>query len=115
MNNIDEKSRNATGSKHKLLGAVFLLAGTAIGSGMISLPMVLAKFGIFNTFLIMLAFAVLTYLTAVIRADLNLRAKASVSLTDVGKVFNCKTVGVCGDFMFTLLHFSLMIFNNNVL
>ena len=34
------------------LGAALLLAGTAIGSGMISLPMVLAKFGITPTIII---------------------------------------------------------------
>ncbi|MDE6576341.1 MAG: hypothetical protein K2L24_03020, partial [Opitutales bacterium] len=47
----------------KQLGAIFLLAGTAIGSGILSLPIVLAKFGIVNTCLIMLFFALLTYLT----------------------------------------------------
>ena len=36
----------------KQLGASFLFAGTAIGSGMLSLPMVLAKFGIFNSVMI---------------------------------------------------------------
>jgi amino acid permease len=41
---------------------------------MISLTMVLAKFGIINTIIIMIFFAGLTYITALIRSDLNLNS-----------------------------------------
>lgn len=89
-------------------GAAFLLAGTAIGSGMISLPMVLAKFGIFGTFITMIAFALLTYFTALIRSDLNLNSHAEASLKDVGNFFECSFVGSLGDFMLKLLSFALL-------
>lgn len=92
----------------KQLGASFLLAGTAIGSGMLSLPMVLAKFGIFNSVLIMFAFAVLTYFSALIRADLNILSNPDASLKDVGIFFHCPKTGTFGDILLKLLHFSLM-------
>lgn len=88
--------------------ATFLLAGTAIGSGMISLPMVLAKFGITGTFFIITVFSVLTYLTALIRSDLNLNSHADASLKDVGKFFGCPLIGSLGDFMLKLLSFALL-------
>ena len=92
----------------KQFGAAFLLAGTAIGSGMISLPMVLAKFGIINTCAIMIFFAALTYLTALIRSDLNLNLRAEATLKEVGKAFNCRWAGIFGNFLLILLHFALM-------
>lgn len=91
-----------------LLGAAFLLAGTAIGSGMISLPMVLAKFGIINTIIIMLFFAVLTYITALIRSDLNLNSRAEATLKDVGLDFQCSIIGNLGDILLKLLSFALL-------
>ncbi len=92
----------------KQFGAAFLLAGTAIGSGMISLPMVLAKFGIINTCAIMIFFAALTYLTALIRSDLNLNLHAEATLKEVGRAFDCRWVGIFGNFLLILLHFALM-------
>lgn len=92
----------------KQFGAAFLLAGTAIGSGMISLPMVLAKFGIINTCAIMIFFAALTYLTALIRSDLNLNLHAEATLKEVGKAFDCRWAGIFGNFLLILLHFALM-------
>lgn len=92
----------------KQVGASLLLAGTAIGSGMISLPMVLAKFGIIGTCLIMVLFAGLTYLTALIRADLNLNLYAEATLEDVGCAFGCPKAGFFGNFLLKLLHLTLM-------
>lgn len=92
----------------KQFGAVFLLAGTAIGSGMISLPMVLAKFGIINTCAIMIFFAILTYLTALIRSDLNLNLRVDATLKEVGNAFDCRWAGNFGNFLLVLLHFALM-------
>lgn len=93
---------------HSHMGAAFLLAGTAIGSGMISLPMVLAQFGLTGTCFVMLAFAILTYLTALIRSDLNLNSFAEASLKDAGKAFGCPLSGGVGDFMLKLLSVALM-------
>ena len=88
--------------------AAFLLAGTAIGSGMISLPMVLAKWGLLGTFLVMVALALFTFLTALIRADLNLNTTAEASLQDAGKALGLPWAGRIGDGMLQLLSFALL-------
>lgn len=93
---------------NKKLGGALLLAGTAIGSGVISLPMVLAKLGIVGTCAIMVLFAGLTYLTALIRSDLNLNLDAGATLSDVGLAFGCPRVGNFGNFLLKLLHLALM-------
>lgn len=90
------------------LGPTFLLAGTAIGSGMISLPIVLAKFGIIHCILAVLGFAMLTYLSALVRSDLNLNTNAAATLTEVGQVFHCAIAGQIGDFLLKMLSLSLL-------
>lgn len=92
----------------KQWSAAFLLAGTAIGSGMLSLPLVLAKFGLGFTFLWMLFFAALTYLTALIRSDLNLNTFASATFKDIGQALHCSPLGRLGNLLIKLLHFALM-------
>lgn len=90
------------------LAAAFLLAGTAIGSGMISLPMVLAKFGIIKSCCIMISFAVLTYLTALIRADLNINLHSTATLEECGCYFGCSWAGFLGNILLKLLSFALI-------
>lgn len=92
----------------KQLESAFMLAGTAIGSGMLSLPLVLAKFGIINTCIIMAFFAFFTCLTAFIRADLNLNVHAGATLTQVGEAIGSDQIGIIGDMLLKLLSFALM-------
>lgn len=75
---------------------------------MISLPIVLAKFGITCTYLIMLIFAALTYMTALIRSDLNLNSNAAATLQEIGQILNHPTIGEIGNYFLILLHFALM-------
>ncbi|MBR1734267.1 MAG: hypothetical protein IJ730_02285 [Alphaproteobacteria bacterium] len=92
----------------KQLNAIFLLAGTAIGSGMFSLPIILAKFGIINSCIIILVFALLTYITAIIRAELNLNSQSESTLKEVGIIFNCPKIGFIGDWFLKILSFALI-------
>ena len=92
----------------KLLGSVFLLAGTAIGSGMLSLPIVLSKYGIRLSLLIMLAFTWVTYFSSIIRCDLNIHSDSRFSLQDVGEHFSGNIAKPIGNISFKLLSYSLM-------
>ena len=92
----------------KLLGSVFLLAGTAIGSGMLSLPIVLSKYGIRLSLLIMLAFTWVTYFSSIIRCDLNIHSDSRFSLQDVGEYFSGNIAKQIGSISFKLLSYSLM-------
>lgn len=92
----------------KLLESVFLLAGTAIGSGMLSLPIVLSKYGIRLSLLIMLAFTWVTYFSSIIRCDLNIHSDSRFSLQDVGEYFSGNIAKQVGSISFKLLSYSLM-------
>lgn len=90
------------------LGPSLLLAGTAIGSGMLSLPIVLAKFGITYSIIFVGLFAILTYFSALVRSDLNLNTDAAATLMEVGQAFHCPRSGCFGDFLLKILSFALM-------
>lgn len=95
-------------SSKNLMGASFLLAGTAIGSGMISLPMVLAKFGLLRSFVIIIAFALLTFMTALIRIDLNASCPKEATLSAAGRRMGLPKIGQLGDQCIILLSLALM-------
>ncbi|MDR1982677.1 MAG: hypothetical protein LBQ08_02680 [Holosporaceae bacterium] len=92
----------------KQLGAIFLLAGTAIGSGMISLPIVLVNFGIIGSLLLMLFFCWVTYVSAMIRCELNIHSQADFSLKDVGLFFGEPISANIGDACIKILSFALL-------
>lgn len=92
----------------KQLNAIFLLAGTAIGSGMLSLPIVLARYELFFSCIIMCLFAWLTYFTSTIRTDLNINSDPNFSLRDVGKYFSGNVASKIGSTSLKLLSYSLI-------
>ncbi|MBA2367985.1 MAG: amino acid permease [Candidatus Protochlamydia sp.] len=93
---------------YKKIGAIFLVAGTCIGSGMIALPMVLAKLGIVPSMLLMLAIWSIMYYTSLINLELNLQAKHGLSLGELGKRFSGKTAELIGTVSLKVLSYSLL-------
>jgi tyrosine-specific transport protein len=93
---------------YKKIGAVFLVAGTCIGSGMIALPMVLAKLGLAPSMLLMLAIWFIMYYTSLINLELNLQAKHGLSLGELGRRFSGKTAELIGTISLKLLSYSLL-------
>ena len=92
----------------KLLGSVLLLAGTAIGSGMLSLPVAHAKYGIFLSSIIMCITTWITYFSSIIRCELNVHSDARFALRDVGMYFSGSAASKMGSIAFKLLSYSLM-------
>ncbi|MDR1234416.1 MAG: hypothetical protein LBJ92_04735 [Holosporales bacterium] len=92
----------------KQLKAISLLAGTAIGSGMISLPIVLANFGIIGSLLLMLFFCWVTYVSAMIRCDLNAKSKDDFNLKDVGLFLGSRVSAHIGDIFLKIMSFALL-------
>ncbi|MDR0406868.1 MAG: hypothetical protein LBH38_02165 [Holosporales bacterium] len=92
----------------KSLSAAFMLAGTAIGSGMISLPIVLSRMGILPALGLIGACAVVTYFSALVRAELNLQSHCAFTLEDVGLKFSGKIAALIGNVSLKLLQFSLL-------
>ena len=92
----------------KQLSAIALLAGTAIGSGMLSLPLILAKYGLLFGCVMMIAFVWVAYFSSIIRAELNVYSKADFSLKDVGTHFSGKVASQIGSVSLKLLSYSLI-------
>jgi len=93
---------------HKQIGAVLLVAGTCIGSGMIALPMVLAKLGIIPSALLMIFIWYIMYYTSLINLELNLQAGHGISLGSLGRLFSGRGAETIGIISLKLLSYSLL-------
>lgn len=92
----------------KLLGCVCLVSGTAIGAGMLALPIVLAKFGlIFSTVLMVLTWFI-CYLSALLNLELNLRCETGLPIGKLAEKFSGKKSGFFGSFSLLMLCYSLL-------
>jgi tyrosine-specific transport protein len=92
----------------KKIGAILLVAGTCIGSGMIALPMVLAKLGLIPSILLMLLIWFIMYYTSLINLELNLQAGQGLSLGALGRYFSGRTAEFIGTLSLKLLSYSLL-------
>ena len=72
------------------IGPIMLIAGTAIGSGMLALPIILAKLGLIQSICLMIGTSILTYYSALINLELHLQssAKETLSLAKLAKHFS---------------------------
>lgn len=93
---------------YKQIGAVLLVAGTCIGSGMIALPMVLAKIGLFPSLLLMVTIWFIMYYTSLINLELNLQAGKGLPLGALGKYFSGGIAEFIGTISLKLLTYSLL-------
>jgi tyrosine-specific transport protein len=92
----------------KLLGCICLIAGTAIGAGMIALPITLAKFGLVFGSLLMLGTWAVCYLSALLNLELNLRAGKGLPLGALGMHFSGKKSYLAGTTSLLLLCYALL-------
>jgi tyrosine-specific transport protein len=94
----------------KHIGAIMLVAGTAIGSGMLALPITLAKLGIIQSICLMLATSIITYYSALINLELHLQSesKHALSLGKLAKYFSGRTAELIGTLTLTLLSMALL-------
>lgn len=93
---------------YKQIGAILLVAGTCIGSGMIALPMVLAKLGLIPSILLMVTIWFIMYYTSLINLELNLQAGHGLSLGALGRYFSGRTAELIGMISLKLLSYSLL-------
>ncbi|MEK6733592.1 MAG: aromatic amino acid transport family protein, partial [Pseudomonadota bacterium] len=92
----------------KQIGAIMLVAGTCIGSGMIALPMLLSKLGIIPSGILMLLIWTVVYYTSLFSLELNLQAGTGLTLGALGRKFSGKYAGIIGTSCFIALAYSLL-------
>ncbi len=85
-----------------------LVAGTCIGTGMIALPMTLAKIGVVPSILFMLFTWMLMYFTSLITVELNIQAGKGLALGALGHRFSGKIAEAIGASSFKILSYALV-------
>lgn len=93
---------------HKQIGSIMLVAGTCIGSGMIALPMVLAKLGLIPSIGLMLIIWAIMYYTSLVNIELNLQAGYGLSLGNLGRRFSGRGAQMLGLLSLTVLSYALL-------
>lgn len=92
----------------KLIGSILLISGTCIGSGMIALPMVLAKIGLIPSIILMFTIWFVMYYTSLINLELNLQAGKGLSLGSLGKHFSGNVAEIIGTVNLKILSYALI-------
>jgi tyrosine-specific transport protein len=89
-------------------GSILLIAGTCIGSGMIALPLVLAKVGLLPSMIIMMIIWALSYYTSLINLELNLQAGKGYPLGILGRLYSGRGAEFTGTLSLKILSYSLV-------
>ena len=92
----------------KQIGSACLIAGTAIGAGMIALPLVLAQLGLTLSIALMVITWVVMYHTALTVVEVNLRYGRGVPIGVLGRVISGRWTELVGNGCLNLLSFSLL-------
>lgn len=92
----------------KFIGAVCLVAGTAIGAGMLALPMTLAKLGLIPTLIVLGGTWAVMYYATLINLELNLQAGKGLSLGDLGKHYGGRFSQLVGFVSMLFLGYALL-------
>ncbi len=92
----------------KTLNGILFVAGTCVGSGMIALPMALAKVGLIPSILLMISIWAVVYITSLVSVELNLQAGKGLALGDLCKFFSGRKSELIGNLSLSLLSYALL-------
>ncbi|MEI6628653.1 MAG: aromatic amino acid transport family protein [Alphaproteobacteria bacterium] len=109
--NIDDKKLSipVEKSQQQFWGALFVVAGTTIGAGMLALPMSVASLGILGGSLLLSALWGVMYLSATIALDLNIHAKIGSSIAKLSNDNLGKAAGLIGAATLVLMLNALLV------
>lgn len=85
-----------------------MIAGTAIGAGMIALPMTLAKLGVLGSLILMVGTWFLVYYSAMIGSELTLRVKENLSLNEIAQRLSGKGAAAIAMLCVMVLSYALI-------
>jgi tyrosine-specific transport protein len=89
-------------------GAILLVAGTCLGSGMVALPIVLSKLGLYLGIAAMVFMWAVMYGAALVTVELNLQTKRSLPLGQLGDHFSGPKAKLLGILSLKLLSYALL-------
>lgn len=89
----------------KLLGSSLIIAGTALGAGMLAIPMVLAQFGLFWGTMLMLVIWLGTTYAALLLLEASIKAGGGLGMNTIAR----KTLGKGGQLVTNGLLYALLV------
>ncbi|MDR0351789.1 MAG: hypothetical protein LBH49_04095, partial [Puniceicoccales bacterium] len=92
----------------KFIGAVSIVCGTAIGAGLIALPLALAKVGIAITEVLILVNLLVAYRTSCVMIDINHHLSKGTSIVECSKILSGDWMRMLAMASFFALSFSLL-------
>lgn len=92
----------------KFLNSVFLISGTAIGSGLISLPLYASKIGLLYSFIVILISFYVAYFTSSLTINLNEKYKSGASIVELSSRFSGNIAKTISILTFYLLSIALL-------
>lgn len=92
----------------KLINSIFLISGTAIGAGLIALPLVAINIGSIVFSLVIFFMAFLAYQTSLMIIDLNIKRNTSYSVMELSRLLSGNTAFTITSLSFCVLSFSLL-------
>ena len=84
--------------KNKLVGAVFIVAGTSIGASMLALPMMASSLSALNTLALLFFIWFLGYYTATLTLEINHFYKGAYSISELCKKSLSSKIWLFADF-----------------
>jgi len=92
----------------KLILSACLVTGTAVGAGIVSLPMTLCKIGILPTIALILGIWFFMYISGLLGAEINLRAGHGLPLGKLGSLYSGRIASAIGTISLILLIYALL-------
>jgi tyrosine-specific transport protein len=92
----------------KMINAIFLVAGTAVGAGLISLPLATANVGLFWSLIVVAASFFAAYQTSCMAINLSVVAQKGLSIVELSQEFSGRAACIISMFSFYLLSFALL-------
>lgn len=94
--------------RRSFLNTIFLVIGTAIGTGLIALPLTAVNLGMSTIILTMLTGLFVAYQTSCIALLLNKKAGKGTSIVELGRTFSGNSMAFFASLIFHLLFFALL-------
>lgn len=94
---------------NRITGSALIIAGTAIGAGMIAMPMVLSKIGLLPGVIVLLFIWASVYYSALVITSLNLRTGRAVSIGSIARDISGRRAEWFYQFCMLLLTYALMV------
>lgn len=92
----------------RTFGAICLVSGTAIGAGIIALPITLASIGLINSVIVMSLIWLIMFIASIINTELNLRAGQGLPLGLLGKKYSGRSAEFVGNLSMGLLSYAVL-------